>query len=116
MLEKPSARACASSASSSSPPVPWPRWLGTTATVNSGFAQPLRLVLQVGDLDVRDAVLARLALREPDLHLSVLERRPAPVEVDRDLLEAELLPVEAAPLVEVADVVPDRRRQESLLE
>src|SRR5438067_869843 len=77
------------------------------------LAQALRLRLQVGHLDMRDAGVHELSLGEPDLHLAASELRPALLEVDRDLLEAEQLLVEAAALVEVADVVPDGGRQPS---
>src|SRR5882757_7286108 len=76
--------------------------------LDASLAQPVGLLLEVGDVDVRDALVARLPLREPDLHLASPELRPAGVEVDGELLEAEHLLVEAAALVEVADVVPDR--------
>src|SRR4029077_10476057 len=81
--------------------------------LDARVAQPSGLAFEVGDVDVRDAVVVRLAMREPALHLAPLKRRPAPIEVDRDLLEAEQIAVEAAPLVEVADVVPDRGRHRS---
>src|SRR5262245_5168782 len=73
-------------------------------------AQPLRLSLEVADVDVRDAVVRQFALREPYLHLAATQRRPALLEVDGGLLEAEHLPVEATPLGEVANPVPDGRR------
>ena len=63
---------------------------------SSRRAQAVGFGLQVGDVDVRDgAVVARLALGEPDLHLAVPEVRPALAEVDGGLLEAERLAVEA---------------------
>src|SRR5256714_14615995 len=80
--------------------------------LDARLAQPVGLLLEVGDVDVRNALVARLALREPDLHLASPELRPARVEVDRELLEAEHVLVEAATLVEVADVVPDRGRHQ----
>src|SRR3954469_25988462 len=86
------------------------RQLEDDPDLDARVAQPVGLFLQVGDVDVRDALVARLALREPDLHLAAPELRPARVEVDGVLLEAEHVLVEAAPLVEVADVVPDRGR------
>src|SRR5204863_9581999 len=59
------------------------------ADVHAGVAQPLRLRLQIFDIDVRDgAVLLRLALGEAELHLAVLQVRPALDEVDGGLLEA----------------------------
>ena len=51
----------------------------------------------------------QFALDEADLHRAALEVRPALRDVDRVLLEAEHLTVEAARGVEVADVVPDGR-------
>src|SRR5256886_8899799 len=78
--------------------------------LDARLAQPVGLLPEVGDVDVRDAFVARLALREPDLHLASPELRPARVEVDGELLETEYVPVEAATLVEVAHVVPDRGR------
>src|SRR5581483_3910424 len=79
--------------------------------LDARLAQPVGLPLQVVDVDVRDAaVLSRLPLGEADLHPATPQARPALVEVERELLEAERLAVEATPLVEVADVVPDGRR------
>src|SRR5919204_498924 len=72
-------------------------------------AQPLRLGLQVGHVDVRHAaVLLRLAPREADLHVAAPEPRPAALGVEVRLGEAERVAVEAAPGVQVAHVVPDR--------
>src|SRR5262249_257957 len=51
-------------------------------------------------------------LGEADLHLAAAQRRPVLLEVDRELLEAEQVAVEATAFVEVADVVPDRRRHQ----
>src|SRR5438034_4927405 len=86
------------------------RQLEDDPDLDASLAQPVGLLLEVGRVDVRDAFVARLALREPDLHLASPELRPARVEVDGELLEAEHVLVEAATLVEVADVVPDRGR------
>src|SRR4051812_13164693 len=86
------------------------RQLEDDPDLDARLAQSVGLLLQIGDVDVRDALVARLALREPDLHLAAPELRPARVEVDSELLEAEHVLVEAATLVEVADVVPDRGR------
>src|SRR3954452_2549844 len=86
------------------------RQLEDDPDLDARLAQSVGLLLQVGDVDVRDALVARLALREPDLHLASPELRPARVEVDGELLEAKQVLVEAAALVEVADVVPDRGR------
>src|SRR3954468_5727964 len=86
------------------------RQLEDDPDLDARLAQSIGLLLQIGDVDVRDALVARLALREPDLHLASPELRPARVEVDGELLEAEHVLVEAAALVEVADVVPDRGR------
>src|SRR4051794_28080345 len=67
-----------------------PLQLEDDADVDAGAAQPLGLGLEVDHVDGGDgAVLLRLALREPELHLTVLQVRPALVEVDRELLEAE---------------------------
>ena len=78
--------------------------------LDARLPQTLGLGLQVVDLDVRDAVLARLALREPDLHPAALGRHPVLLGVVEQLAEAKRLAVEAPRRVEVADVVPDRRR------
>src|SRR3954451_21899410 len=86
------------------------RQLEDDPDLDARLAQLVGLLLQIGDVDVRDALVARLALREPDLHLAAPQLRPARVEIDGELLEAEHVLVEAAPLVEVADVVPDRGR------
>ena len=80
------------------------------AHLDPRLAQPLGLALHVGHVDVGDAArLVRLALGERDLHPAVREPRPAVVEVDEDLLEAEHVAVEGARRVEVAHPVPDRR-------
>ena len=55
------------------------------------------------------AVLLRLALGDTDLHLAVLEVRPAFVEVDGGLLEPESVAIEAPRALEISDVIPDRR-------
>src|SRR5918992_164963 len=79
------------------------------ADLDALVAEPLRLRLQVLDVDVRDAALLRLALRERDLHPAALEARPAAVGVEVRLGEGEHVAVERAAPVEVANVVPDDR-------
>src|SRR6478672_3966049 len=87
------------------------RDLDDDADVHALAPQALGLRLHVVDVDVRDdAVVARLALDEPDFHLPVLQMRPTLGEVDRVLLEAERLAVETPRRIELLDVVPDARR------
>src|SRR5215471_14455618 len=86
------------------------RQLEDDPDLHADLTQPLRLALEVAHIDMCDTGLRRLALCEPDLHLTASEVRPARLEIDGDLLEPEHLPVETAALVEVADVVPDGRR------
>src|SRR5580765_6368557 len=75
------------------------------ADLDAGRAQPVGLRFQVCNVDVGDAaVLARFPFGEPDLHGTVLEQRPALVEVDARLLEAERVAVEASPAFEVTHV------------
>src|ERR671936_160712 len=78
-------------------------------------AQPVGLGLDVVDIDRRDArLLVRLAFGERDLHPPALEARPAPLVVDVRLRDPELLRVERAPRLEVAHVVPDLNRHQSI--
>src|SRR5579862_8287981 len=78
--------------------------------LDAGFPQPARLLLQILDVDVRDGALGlRLALSEPELHRSAPQVRPPLREVDRSLLEADYVAVEAARGIEIANVVPDGR-------
>src|SRR5205807_565395 len=83
--------------------------LDDDADLDALGAQALGLRLQVVHVDVRHtAVLLRLALRETDVHLAVIQLRPAGLGVEEGLGEAEGVAVEPARVVEVADVVPDR--------
>src|SRR6478735_3059530 len=65
------------------------------ADLETGLAKPFCFELHVGDVDVSDpAVVARLSLGQPDLHLAVLQQRPALGEIDTGLLEAKCLCIE----------------------
>src|SRR5215208_4749914 len=67
-----------------------PRQLEHDADVHVLAAEALRLGLDVADVDRRDAAFGiRLALRQCDPHVAVLQLRPAVVPVDERLLEPE---------------------------
>src|SRR6476659_930860 len=84
--------------------------LQDSADLDSFFAKPLGLRLDVVDVDRGDTgfvLLGRRALGDRDLHLAALEPRPAPLLVEVGLLEAELFGVEDARRLQVSHLVPD---------
>src|SRR3954452_4391868 len=84
------------------------RDLDDDADLDALVAQAVGLCLHVLDVDVRyDAVVARVALGEADLHRAALQVRPALLEVDGHLLELQRVAIEATGVVEALDVVPD---------